>query len=274
MSLAAADLDPIAALRWLRDMGLEDEALESPVNRYAAVEAAPARARSDARPAEAPVGTRTPSPTTPLAPSPRAEGAAVESARALAAQARTLDELRAAIEGFDGCSLKAGATRLVFADGNPEAPLMLVGEAPGRDEDLQGKPFVGVSGQLLDRILAAIGRDRSSVYITNVLPWRPPDNREPALAEAAICLPFLIRHIELARPKVVMALGATAARHLLDTSEGITRLRGKWTSLKAGGHECAAVATFHPAALLRNPINKRYVWRDMLSVAERLSQTG
>ncbi|HRQ87848.1 MAG TPA: uracil-DNA glycosylase family protein [Bacteroidia bacterium] len=166
--------------------------------------------------------------------------------------------------------VKKAAKNLVFADGNPAADLMFVGEAPGRDEDERGLPFVGVSGQLLDRFLGGIGRDRTSAYIVNVLPWRPPDNREPALAEASVCLPFLLRHIALVRPRIVVALGATAARNLLNTTEGITRLRGTWHTLDANHHTCQAMATFHPAALLRQPLNKRYVWRDFLAVAERL----
>ncbi len=181
-----------------------------------------------------------------------------------------MSELRAALEAFEGCPLKKTAKNLVFADGNPEADLMFVGEAPGRDEDEQGLPFVGRSGQWLDRFLEHLGRDRRSVYIVNTLPWRPPDNREPALAEASVCLPFLKRHIALVKPKVVVALGATATKNLFETGEGITRLRGKWQTLEVEGYSCPAMATFHPAALLRVPLNKRYVWRDLLSVMEKL----
>ncbi len=274
-------LDPLHALRWLNDVGLDDAVLEAPVDRYQAAQqpqpARPAEAapRESARPARRE--------TTPLDRAPPREidaalrpaadldrSADLASARALAAGANTLAELRAALEAFEGCPLKKTAQNLVFADGNPNADLLFVGEAPGRDEDEKGLPFVGVSGQLLDRFLAALGRDRTNVYIVNTLPWRPPDNREPALAEATVCLPFLKRHIALVKPKVVVALGATAMKNLFDTSEGITRLRGKWQELSVDGHSCPAMATFHPAALLRVPLNKRYVWRDLLSVMERL----
>src|SRR5690606_18197204 len=150
-----------------------------------------------------------------------------QTARDLAARAETLDALRETLENFDGCSLKLRATNLVFADGNPEADIMLVGEAPGRDEDLQGKPFVGRSGQLLDRMLKSIGLDRTSVYIANTVPWRPPGNRTPAPSEVAVCLPFLYRQIELAAPKVLIALGGASASTLFETNVGITRIRGQ-----------------------------------------------
>lgn len=281
-------IDALTALHWLRDVGADDAVLEHPVDRYQAAPQPVARVETRA-PAPPPAREPARSATTPGRPSyeqgtagqidaglrPAAaldRSADLQSAKALAASANTLSELRSALERFEGCPLKRSAKNLVFADGNPSSDLMFVGEAPGRDEDEQGLPFVGVSGQLLDRILAALGRDRTSVYIVNVLPWRPPDNREPALAEASVCLPFLKRHIAIVKPKVVMALGATAAKNLFDTTEGITRLRGKWLELEADGHRCPAMATFHPAALLRMPLNKRYVWRDMLAVQERLEQ--
>jgi DNA polymerase len=282
--------DPLAMLRWLADVGVDEAVLEQPVDRYAAPAAA-APAATVSRPAPPVREGRAAEPrgqtAEPIRPAYEAgtarqidaglrpagsldRSADLNSARALAGAATTLAELRAALEAFEGCPLKRSAKNLVFADGNPHADLMLIGEAPGRDEDERGLPFVGASGQLLDRILAAIGRDRTSVYIANVLPWRPPDNREPALTEASVCLPFLMRHIALVKPKVVMALGATAAKNLFDTTQGITQLRGQWRELDVGGHVCPAIATFHPAALLRMPLNKRYVWRDMLAVAERL----
>ena len=286
-------IDALSALRWLADVGVDEAVLEQPVDRYAAAaqtvaaRPSPAAAAGTAREARSgDLRIRAPSepPTRPayetgtarqidagLRPAGGLDRSAdLNSARALAGAANTLDELRAALEAFEGCPLKRSAKNLVFADGNPHADLMLIGEAPGRDEDERGLPFVGASGQLLDRILAAIGRNRTSVYIANVLPWRPPDNREPALTEASVCLPFLMRHIALVKPRVVMALGATAAKNLFDTTQGITQLRGQWRELDVGGHVCPAIATFHPAALLRMPLNKRYVWRDMLAVAERL----
>lgn len=285
-------VDPLTALRWLADVGVDDAVLEAPVDRYAeaALRAEQTQARRSAEPpaparAAPPMAgpARPPRETSALDVASRGEIDATlrpsgdldrasdrQSARQLAASANTLAELRAALEAFEGCPLKHRAKNLVFADGDPSADLMFVGEAPGRDEDEAGLPFVGVSGKLLDKIAAGIGRDRTSFYITNVLPWRPPDNREPALTEASVCLPFLHRHIALAKPKVIVALGATAAKNLFDTTEGITRLRGKWRDLTVEGHSCPAMATFHPAALLRQPINKRYVWRDMLAVAEKL----
>ena len=197
---------------------------------------------------------------------------AAQSARALAAGAATIEALAALVAAFDGCPLKRTATNTVFMDGNPAAPVMIIGEAPGADEDRIGRPFVGRSGQLLDRMLAAIGLDRVSVQITNVIYWRPPGNRKPTSAEIAACLPFVLRHIALARPKALVLSGATAATALLPTSEGITRLRGRWFDLAVPGLD-APVPTlpmFHPAFLLRAPERKREAWRDLLALKARL----
>ncbi len=191
-------------------------------------------------------------------------------ARELARSCATLEELEAALEGFEGCALKRTATRLCFADGSAEAPLMLIGEAPGAEEDRQGRPFVGPSGKLLDRILHWIGLDRRSVWITNVIFWRPPGNRAPTTAELAVCQPFLERQIELLRPEVVLFLGGIAARGLLGVKEGVTRLRGREFVYRCEGREIPAWVTFHPAYLLRQPAQKRLVWRDFLRVRERL----
>jgi DNA polymerase len=201
-----------------------------------------------------------------------ASGETARAARDIARAASTLDQLRDALEGFDGCNLKLTATRLVFADGNPEARVMLVGEAPGRDEDLQGLPFVGRSGQLLDRMLAAIGLDRSSVYIANVVPWRPPGNRTPTPQETAICRPFIERQIELVDPDFLICLGAAAAKELMNTSEGILRLRGNWRDYDTGTRSIRAMATLHPAYLLRQPLQKRLAWRDLLTLKQALSK--
>ena len=172
---------------------------------------------------------------------------------------------------FDGCNLKFTAKSLVFSDGNPEAALMLVGEAPGRDEDIEGQPFVGRSGQLLDRILAAIGIDRSSAYIANVIPWRPPGNRTPTPQETEICRPFIERQIELANPKVLVTLGGPSAKVLLDTTEGMIKLRGNWRIHRTpSGKEIPVMPTLHPAYLLRNPAHKKLAWRDFLAVKDRL----
>ncbi|MEL7527644.1 MAG: uracil-DNA glycosylase [Pseudomonadota bacterium] len=195
----------------------------------------------------------------------------IASARDLAASAASLSDLKACLETFDGCNLKMTAKTLVFGDGNPQARLMLVGEAPGRDEDLQGKPFVGRSGQLLDRMLAAIGVDREAAYIANVVPWRPPGNRTPTPQETEICKPFIKRQIELVNPDVLVFLGAASAKNLLGVQDGIRKMRGRWMNYTLQGREIAAVATYHPAYLLRSPLEKRLSWRDFLSIQSRLA---
>ena len=188
-------------------------------------------------------------------------------ARHLATTAATLDELRQHMAAFDGCNLKFTAKNLVFADGNPNAAVMLVGEAPGRDEDIEGLPFVGRSGRLLDRMLAAIGLDRTSAYIANVIPWRPPGNRTPTPHETEICRPFIERQIELVNPKVLVNLGGPSASTLLNTTEGILRLRGNWrVHTTAAGIAIPAMPTLHPAYLLRQPLQKRLAWRDLLAL--------
>lgn len=203
-----------------------------------------------------------------------ADQAAILSARDAARAATDLDALKAALARFDGVSLSRTATNLVFADGNPRAAVMLVGEAPGADEDRLGKPFVGVSGQLLDRMMAAIGLDRTSFYITNVCFWRPPGNRKPTDAELAAQKPFVERHIELVAPKVLVLVGAAAAQGLLGTTEGITRLRGRRLEYRLGhtlgesGPVIPALPIFHPAYLLRQPAQKRETWRDLLKLKE------
>jgi uracil-DNA glycosylase len=203
------------------------------------------------------------------------DGAQAALAREAASQAWSLEELREVMAAFEGCNLKFTAKNLVFADGNPDADLMLVGEAPGRDEDLEGLPFVGRSGQLLDRMLAAIGRDRNSAYIANVIPWRPPGNRDPSPMETEICRPFIERQIELANPKVMMTLGNPSTKLLLKTQTGIMRLRGNWGLHRTpSGLEIATMPTFHPAYLLRNPAHKKLAWRDFLEVKARLRSLG
>ena len=202
--------------------------------------------------------------------------AAVASARELAEGAQTLAALEATVRSFEGCLLKRTATNTVFADGNPAAAVMIVGEAPGADEDRIGRPFVGRAGQLLDLMLAAIGLDRTSAYITNVLFWRPPGNRKPTPDEIAACVPFLWRHIALARPKVVVMAGGTSASTLLGRSEGIMRLRGRWFDLPVPGLAAPvpALATFHPSFLLRTPARKGDAWADLLSLQARLKTIG
>jgi DNA polymerase len=206
------------------------------------------------------------------APPPSPE-AAVVAAREAAKRAASLDELRAILDTFEGCALRATATQLVFADGNPQGRVMFVGEAPGRDEDIEGLPFVGRSGKLLDLMMAAIGLDRSKVYIANIVPWRPPGNRDPSPHEAAICLPFLLRQIELVDPEVLVCMGNPSSKTLLRTSEGITKTRGRWMPFNTGTREIRAIATFHPAFLLRSPLQKRLAWRDFLAIKQALAQS-
>ncbi|MEZ5647907.1 MAG: uracil-DNA glycosylase [Alphaproteobacteria bacterium] len=186
--------------------------------------------------------------------------------------AKNLEELRGSLEAFEGCALKKTATNLVFGDGNPDSDLMFVGEAPGADEDRQGKPFVGVSGRLLDTMLSYIGRDRTKFYITNHIYWRPPGNRTPAAAEVAACLPFIRRHIELINPRFLVFVGGAAAKALLERTEGINKLRGQWFAYKTPGlaESIPATAIFHPAYLLRQPAHKRLAWRDLLMLKQRL----
>jgi uracil-DNA glycosylase family 4 len=258
-------------LRWYVDMGADEAIGIAPVDRLrpppaTPVSAAPRSAAMRQAPAR-------PTPAAPQrSPMPAsAEGAA--GARALAEAATTLAALEQTVAGFDGCALRQTATSTVFADGNPQAPLMLIGEAPGAEEDRLGKPFVGRSGQLLDRMLATIGIDRSSAYITNVLFWRPPGNRKPTPVEIASCLPFVMRHIALVRPQVVMLCGGTAASTLLGLNDGITRLRGRWFDLAVPGLDrpVATIATYHPSFLLRSPERKREAWRDLLSVQAKVN---
>src|SRR5205807_3545573 len=205
-----------------------------------------------------------------LAPPPSPEAAEL-AARNAAGGAATLEELRAILERFEGCALRATATQLVFGDGNPQARVMFVGEAPGRDEDLAGVPFVGRSGKLLDRMLAAIGLDRTKVYIANVVPWRPPGNRTPTPQETASCLPFTRRQIELVDPDVLVCLGGPSAQTLLNLKDGILKSRGRWFSFHTGKREIRAIATLHPAYLLRQPLQKRLAWRDFLAIKKALA---
>jgi uracil-DNA glycosylase len=246
------------ALEWLVAAGA-DEAMDEAAHDRFAEGRAEREARAKKPPAAMPE-TRT-APLRPAAPHVSTE-AAQQSASALARSARTLAELEAAMQGFDGCALKATATRLVFADGDPAARIMLVGEGPGAEEDREGLPFVGRAGQLLDRMLAAVGLDRRSVYIANIVPWRPPGNRTPTPQEIAACLPFIRRQIEL---------GATPTAALLGQKDGITRLRGRWFDCDAGSRKVKALATLHPAFLLRAPLNKRHAWRDFLDLKRAAS---
>ncbi|HEU5273206.1 MAG TPA: uracil-DNA glycosylase [Xanthobacteraceae bacterium] len=259
-------------LAFYLEAGADALLTEEPADRFADREpiAAPprpplsvpaAKVRPDAGRAAAP----------PLA-APLAPDAAAGDARALARKAASLEELRGLLQGFDGCELKRHAKQLVFADGNPQARVMFVGEAPGRDEDQEGLPFVGRSGKLLDRMMKAIGLDRTSSYIANVIPWRPPGNRTPTPQETQICLPFIQRQIELVDPDVLVCLGGPSSQTLLGFTDGIMRTRGRWLAFDTGTREIRAVATLHPAYLLRQPLHKRLAWRDFLAIRKALAK--
>ena len=220
------------------------------------------------RPA-APLSLRVEAPTrpqTPLAPS-----AAETDARRIARAATSLESLGAALKAFDGCTLKATATNLCFYRGAAKSRLMIIGEAPGRDEDIEGKPFVGRAGQLLDKMLAAINLTEADVHITNIVYWRPPGNRTPTPQEALACRPFLERQMELVAPEFVLAVGGAAAKEVLGVTDGIMRLRGKWREIEIGGAKVPAMATLHPAYLLRTPAAKQMAWQDLLALKAKLS---
>jgi DNA polymerase len=195
----------------------------------------------------------------------------VTAARKSARNAASLDALAATLAGFEGCTLKATAKNLCFYRGAAQARLMIVGEAPGRDEDMEGRPFVGRAGQLLDKMLAAIGLTEADVHITNIVYWRPPGNRTPTPLEAQVCRPFLERQIELVAPELIVALGGAAAKHLFDVADGIMRVRGKVRDIEIGSHRARAIATLHPAYLLRTPGAKRLAWRDLLAIRALLA---
>ena len=265
MTPAPTDLDPHtarAALEWLVEMGCDEAIGAVPVDRYALPERMPGPVRPEAPPPDAP-------------PLPETGDDPVAVADRAAAKAPDLDALRTALASYPHCDLRLGARNLVFCDGDPAAPVMIVGEAPGREEDRQGRPFVGRAGQLLDRMLGAIRLARDAedparaVYITNVLPWRPPSNRDPEPGEVAMMLPFLRRHVELAAPEILVVMGNHAAFALLG-KRGITRLRGQWA--EALGRP--VLPMLHPAYLLRQPAAKREAWADLLSLAARLDGTA
>lgn len=280
-----------ALLRWFANGGVDAIVQEAPRDRFAetereaqarakrtdpvpnAVPAAPAAPpRKPAESAAPPLATGAPDSSFPAFAAQSSGAEATEDARERAASSATLEDLRGALAAFDGCNLKLTARALVFGNGPDTADLMFVGEAPGREEDAAGEPFVGRSGRLLDRMLEAIGIERAAVRVTNTVPWRPPGNRSPTPAETEMCLPFVKRQIELVRPKVLVCLGSPAAKALLATDEGIMRLRGRWHTLPLGpqGAMIEATAMLHPAYLLRQPAQKRLAWRDLLAVKARL----
>jgi DNA polymerase len=250
------------------DAGVDALIGEEPVDRFA--EEAPAPPPSPSVPRKI-AGSSAVSAPAPIAAAPASPEAAIMAARQAAGSAETLEALRALLEAFEGCMLRTTATKLVFADGNPQGRVMFVGEAPGRDEDIAGVPFVGRSGKLLDLMMAAIGLDRTRAYIANIVPWRPPGNRTPTPHESAICLPFIRRQIELADPDILVCLGQPSTQTLLGTREGITRTRGRWFKFDTGRREIRAMATYHPAFLLRSPLQKRLAWRDFLALQKALA---
>jgi DNA polymerase len=266
-----ATFDRLAALAWLVEMGADEAVGEVPVDRFAAhAKTAPAPRPSEIRAPHSPPH-RPPNPVRPPVAA-RAAGEGLADARAVAAACGSLAEIAAALSAFDACPLQRTATNLVYTDGNRGARILFIGEAPGREEDLQGLPFVGRSGQLLDRMLAAIGISRTAAdpaaaaLITNVIFWRPPGNRKPTEAETLMCLPFVARTIELVNPQIIVCLGATPAQRLLGVAEGILRLRGNWQSYASGGRAIPLLPTLHPAYLLRQPAQKRLAWRDFLEL--------
>jgi uracil-DNA glycosylase family 4 len=296
-NLPADPLELAALLAWQVAAGADEAILDSPVDRFQAAPPPPARPMLSEAPLPAPAdGFAAPRPVPPAAGKPGSPASrppatprgmqavgtpavvnpAAIGARELAGAAQSLEELVEALAAFDGCALKKTATNLVFADGNPAARVMFVGEAPGADEDRAGKPFVGVSGQLLDRMVAWIGLDRTSFYITNILFWRPPGNRTPTSDEGAACIPFVIRHIELVSPAVLVPVGGPATEALLHRRDGITKLHGRWFDYQSPGlaQPIPTFPIFHPAFLLRSPAQKRAAWRDLLTLGQKLGSLG
>jgi len=283
MAMNSDYADLRAILAFYVEAGVDAVLQEEPVDRFGsdaqpAPVAAPYKelpvsgaAAKPARPSLLAGATPRPAAVPAALDAPPSADAAIMTARELARNAASLEDLRALLDSFEGCGLRKTAKQLVFAAGNPQARVMFVGEAPGREEDLEGLPFVGRSGQLLDRMMAAIGLDRTNAYIANVVPWRPPGNRTPTPQETQTCLPFTLRQIELANPDILVCLGGPSAQTLLGIKEGIKRSRGRWHAYHTGTREIRAIASFHPAYLLRNPIEKRFVWRDFLAIKKALA---
>lgn len=260
--LSAAEL-----LQWYVDCGVDETITADPVNQFMIVEKTVQSQSVTSKPSH----INQPAPSGPLA----SNSELIEKAEKLAAGCDNLQALNAAILDFEGCSLKKTAANTVFCDGNPDSDIMLIGEAPGADEDRIGKPFVGQAGQLLDRMFEAIELTRENdFYITNVLPWRPPGNRKPTDQECDMCLPFLRRHIELFNPKLIVLIGGTSATALLSTKTGITRLRGKWHEHSVGETKIPLLPIFHPAYLLRQPQFKKQTWQDLQAIREKLGSLG
>ena len=254
-------------LRWYSHCGVDMAMAEHPVNQF---EAYTAEIKTQKAKPQKPKLAKTTPPRKSMPVAEIPDETVIENARQLAKSANSLEALRKILDGFKGCNLRLNAKHLVFGGGDPNARLMLVAEAPGREEDMHGLPFVGPAGQLLERMLAAIGLQREEIYISNIIPWRPPGNRAPTAAETAICRPFIERHIELVAPKVVVLLGGAASKTLLNTDEGIVKLRGKWKKYEFNGNEIDALPIQHPSHLLRQPVQKKLAWRDLLKIKARL----
>lgn len=280
-------LDMEGLLRFYAEAGVDMPLSDTPIDRFAEPQRQSARPAptQENRPAAQTDHPRPQQPRQAAVPSPTSrpvqaatdvpDGAQIALAREAAAQASTLEELREKLAAFDGCNLKFTAKNLCFADGDPSSDVMFIGEAPGRDEDIEGLPFVGKSGQLLNRMIEAIGLKRENVYIANTIPWRPPGNRTPTPVETELCRPFIERQIELVAPKILVALGGPAGKALTGATEGILRLRGNWKVHRTpSGIEIPVMPTLHPAYLLRTPAQKRFAWRDVLAVKMKLSELG
>ena len=261
-----------ALLRWYAEMGVDIAVDDAPHDRFAESRASVCLGAEIRRLSATPPETIAAGRRVMRQPATALPAEAVAAARDHAAAAQSLADLREKLSRFDGCGLKATATRLVFGDGNPSAEIMFIGEAPGADEDREGVPFVGRAGQLLDKMLASIGLDRGKVYIANVVPWRPPGNRTPTPLETAACLPFTRRQIELVDPKILVCLGAASAQTLLGGKEGVMRMRGRWVSYAAGGTEIRALAMLHPAYLLRQPAQKKLAWQDLRMLGKEITR--
>ncbi len=269
------DLPPKKVLEWYLEAGVDEAVAEIPRDRFAEPETAPAPAQeTPAAPPAAAGATPPPQPprAAPATPATPAGEAAVSEAHRSARDAGSVEDLRSILAAFDGCPLKKTATNLVFGDGNPDASVIFIGEAPGAEEDRQGVPFVGPSGQLLDQMLASIGLDRTKVFISNTVFWRPPGNRNPTTGEMAVCMPFVERLIELVDPVLVVAVGGPAANSLLAQNASVGRLRGRWFPYSSPGlaRPIEATAIYHPAYLLRSPAQKRAAWQDMLELRRKI----
>ncbi|WP_417317363.1 uracil-DNA glycosylase [Emcibacter sp.] len=262
---------PLSLLQWYLDSGV-DECISDDATDWFEINATAAPKPAQPNRSNQPAAATRPAASAAAYPLQATDQIAA-TAKDLVKDCKTLDELRQKIEEFDGCALKKTASKTVFSDGIAGSDLMLIGEAPGVEEDRQGKPFVGASGQLLDKMFAAIHRSREeNLYISNTLPWRPPGNRKPSDAELHICQPFLMKHIELAAPKVLVLLGGTAASSLLDSKVGITRLRGKWHEIEVAGRIIPVMPTYHPAYLLRQPQTKAQAWSDLQNIRDKLNE--